>query len=279
MFRYLNFFNYKNFLYDLVNYISSLALFLFVFIQLKESGTHGIYSGFLLRNKNRGSKWQFVATIAEALIVILFVAALPAWTINRPFSKLFYNFTGHTGAALYFGYIISILPFFMICAFLLGIKPLKSLDLITPGLPLSLIFFKFACFCSGCCNGIKTEYGFFNYRTKATEFPVQLVESVEALVIFLILMRIGKKAKTGTMFPIYTVIYCGMRFCSEFFRAQPDIWGPLKCVHLLCIAGIVLGFIGFVAAEKYGEKIDGAFGGIYSGIEAFLYKKFPKKSD
>ena len=260
-----------------MNYLSTLALFLFVFIQLK--GNHGVYSGFLLRNKENGSKWRLLATVVESLIVVLFVSAIPSWTIARPFARAFYDFTGRTGAVLYFGYITGSFLFFILGAFLLGMKPFKTLDLITPGLPLSLIFFKFACFCSGCCNGIKTDVGFFNYRTRAVEFPVQLVESAEGLLIFLILMRIRKNAKTGTMFPIYLVFYCGMRFFSEFFRAQPDVWGPLKCVQLFCIGGIILGAVGFVLAERYSDKADGVFFAIYSRIEAFLYKKFPKKSD
>ena len=271
MLRYLNFFNNKNFLYDLMNYLSTLAFFLFVFIQLK--GLHGVYSGFLLRNKENGSKWRLLATVVESLIVVLFVSAIPSWTVARPFARLFYAFTGQTGAVLYFGYIIASFLFFMLGAFLIGMKPFKTLDLITPGLPLALICAKLACFCSGCCNGIKTDLGFYNYRTRAVEFPVQLVESAEALLIFLILMRIRKNAKLGTMFPIYLVLYSGMRFFSEFFRAQPDIWGPLKCAHLFCIGGIVLGFIGFVLARKYGEKTDGVFTGLYLKIENFFYKK------
>lgn len=273
MLRYLNFFNYRNFLYDLINYISSLALFLFIFMQLKKTGTHGLYSRFLLRNKDAGSRWHSVATAAEALILLLFAAALPTWTFTRPFSMLFYDFTGRTGAVLYFGCLLFLIPFFLLGAFLLGVRPLKTLDLSVPGFSLSLIYFKLACFCSGCCNGIKTDYGFFNYRTKRVEFPVQLVESAEALLIFFILMKVGKKAKTGTMFPLYLVLYSVMRFFSEFFRAQPDILGPLKCVHLFCIAGALLGFAGFVLAEKYGERIDSAFAGLYLRIEKSLYKK------
>ena len=274
MLRYLNFFNDKNFLYDLMNYLSTLALFLFVFIQLK--GNHGVYSGFLLRNKENGSKWRLLATVVESLIVVLFVSAIPSWTIARPFARLFYDFTGQTGAVLYFGHITGSFLFFILGALLLGMKPFKTLDLITPGLPLALICAKFACFCSGCCNGIKTDLGFFNYRTKAVEFPVQLVESAEALLIFFILMRIRKNAKTGTMFPIYIVFYCGMRFFSEFFRAQPDILGPFKCVHLFCIGGIVLGFIGFILAEKFAERIDRAFAAFYAKMEKKLTNRQAK---
>ena len=257
----------------------SFFIFLcFCFTQIKESGTYSIYSVFLPEKIQRSAIVRFFSSLTVALILSLCAIALPSLAIAYPFSLLFYDFTGQTGAVIYFGYVLPSFLLFMISAVLLGIKPLKTLDLVVPAYPLTLIFAKLACFCEGCCNGIQTNYGFYNYFTKVREFPVQLVESAEALVIFFILLKLRKKAKLGTMFPLYLIFYSTMRFFSEFLRVEPDIFGPLKCAQIFCVAGIVLGFLGFVLAEKYAERIDEFFCRTYSKIERKLCEKFSKKS-
>ncbi len=274
MFKYLNIFGLKFDLYDIVNITSFVVLLLFNFIQIRDEKIVG-FLRFLLKRENL--KLTTVLLSSESLFFALFMNAFPSWTLAFPFAGLFYDFTGQTGAVLYFGHLLSSFPFFLLGAFLIGVKPFKTLDLLTPAYPLALTYGKLACFCAGCCNGISVDWGFYNYESGLLEFPVQLVESAEAIVIFFIIVKIRKKAKLGTMFPIYLVLYSGMRFFSEFLRAQPDILGPLKCAQIFCIVGIVLGFVGFILAEKYAELVDNALGRIYSKIEKCLCKKIPKK--
>lgn len=274
LFKYLNIFNFKFNLYDVIGVVGFVCLALFNFIQIRDKKIVG-FLRFLPKREH--SKQTTVLFTSESLIFALLMSAFPSWTLAFPFAGLFYDFTGQTGAVVYFGHLLSSFPFFLLGALLIGVKPFKTLDILTPAYPLALTYGKLACFCAGCCNGIAVDWGFYNYETGLREFPVQLVESVEAIVIFLIMMKIRKKAKLGTMFPLYLVFYSGMRFFSEFLRAQPDILGPLKCAQIFCIAGIVLGFVGFILAEKYAERGDNAFGRIYSKIEKCLCKKFPKR--
>lgn len=265
-------------LYDAINVLSFFAFLLFSFVQIKETGTRSIYSVFLPEKIQKSAIGDFISYFAIALILSLCAYPLVVETLGWNIGDLFYDFTGRTGAVVYFCWIVFAPIFLFAGTFLIGIKPFKTIDLLPPAYSLALTYSKIACFCSGCCNGIQTDYGFYNYDTQLREFPVQLVESAEALVIFLILMRIRKEVKLGTMFPLYLVFYSGMRFFSEFLRAQPDIFGPFKCAQIFCIAGIILGFLGFVLAEKYAERIDEFFGRIYSKIEQKLMYRFLKKS-
>lgn len=155
----------------------------------------------------------------------------------------------------YFGTAI-IGPFMIAAAcLLLRIDVLRAFDLIAPAYAFGLISSKFGCFCAGCCSGIEWEHGLFNHESGLTEVPVQLIESGLALCIFLFLVLIRKKAKPGTLFPAYLILYSGTRFCSEFLRSEPDVWGCLKLYHILCLAGLVFGVVFLVIALVFGKKI------------------------
>ena len=87
------------------------------------------------------------------------------------------------------------------------------------------------------------------------EFTIQLVEAGLALLIFIFLMAWRKKAKPGTMFPIYLVIFSGTRFFSEFLRCEPNVFWRLKIYHILCVIGAVVGVIEMILITKFGYKI------------------------
>ena len=139
--------------------------------------------------------------------------------------------------------------------FLIAVNPLKQMDLITPAYPMALVFVKLACFCHGCCSGFECEWGLYNITKDVYDFPVQLVEAGFALIIFIFLMWYRKRAKEGTLFPIYLIIYSATRFISEFTRVEPNVLGPFKTYHFLCIAGIIIGIGELYVVRRYSEKI------------------------
>ncbi len=192
--------------------------------------------------------WAVIETLIISFFQIYFVGLLNS----------FFGENVGTGAN-YFGLLfITPLILFVICH-LLGIDIVKQYDLITPAFPLALIFVKLACFCQGCCWGVEWEHGLYNHRTGNVEFPVQLVEMFLALLIFIFLMFYRKKAKPGTMYPVYMITYSATRFFSEFFRREENVFGPLKTYQLLCIAGVVIGIVELLLANKYHEDISEYF--------------------
>lgn len=247
--------------------IGFIALSLFIFSQIKSS-VHGYLE--LLIKKNSLKLITIILCVLETLLLALSINLIPMYLISDLFGSLFHNFTGGKNAASYFGWVAFAPVTFFIMAFLLGMKPLKTLDSLAPGFALAMIFAKLACFFSGCCNGFQTDHGFYNMKTSLTEFPVQLVESAEALVIFIILLLIRKRAKLGTMYPIYLMLYSVMRFCSEFLRAYPDAFGPFKIGHILALALFSLGTFETVMTLKFGERIDSAFSTFYAKMEKKL---------
>ena len=207
---------------------------------------------------------QFWAAI-ETLIVSI-VQFAPVVSLNTMFGKLIGTGTNYFGLCFFS-------PMFLMISFLfLGLPPLKQLDLITPAFALTLITIKLACFCQGCCRGVECSFGLYNYEVKSIEFPIQLVEAGTALIIFIFLMFWKNRAKEGTMFPTYLIIYSATRFFSEFLRCEPDVIWKLKTYHILCIVGLTIGSIELVIAKKYKDKINVFYNITFIFIKDTLYR-------
>lgn len=94
-------------------------------------------------------------------------------------------------------------------------------------IPLFHFFGRIGCFLSGCCYGVESKIG-FKYNHSLVEqangvnrFPIQLIESVYNLILFLILYKLYSKEKfKGKLIYIYLISYSIARFIFEFFRGD-----------------------------------------------------------
>ncbi len=249
----------REFLYStIIPMISIFAVFIYSYFQInRKKKIMGKTSLFIqnralqLVEKHRVLKpftsLTFLAIIETTLFP--FFQYLPV-----PFLSKFFGDCVGTGTN-YFGALYFVPVFMLLGCIVLWVDPIKSFDLLTPAFPLALSIVKVACFTSGCCYGVWWPGGPYSYRNEREEFPVQLLESGVALLIFIFLMWYKKKAPKGTMFPMYIIIYSATRFITEFWRGQELVWGPLRFYHILCIVGFVLGIIEFAIVLKYNKKI------------------------
>ncbi len=197
---------------------------------------------------------EFILVSVE-LLIMGYLPSLAA-KVNRPFG----NLVG-TGAN-YFGLLTVVWLVVILISVLILSNPIKQLDLVAIFLPFRMIFTRLACFFNGCCWGIPWEYGPYNYHYDhpGNQVPVQAIEAGFVLIIFLFLLWYRKRARPGTMFPMYLFLYSGLRFFNEFFTAaDPDIIGPFNMYHILCAIGFIVGLVAFFVMRKYGEKISSAF--------------------
>lgn len=259
MYKYLFLGDAKIQWYNIFNAAGYVVLVIFNCLRFKQKSE--FLSLFFIRTQNyfikelrintrfrflkRSLFWAFIEQLLFSAI-----QTVPALFLSPLFAQIF-----NTGAN-YFGILLCIPFILLVFYWLLGTAPCKQSDLLTTAFPLALVFYKLACFCQGCCHGFESKIGLYNYNTYAVEVPVQLVETVCALLIFVFLMLWQKKAKPGTLLPLYTILYCGLRFGSEFLRHEDNVLGPLKTYHLLCIAGFVIGIIEYVLIDRFGEKLD-----------------------
>ncbi len=180
-----------------------------------------------------------------------------------------------TGAN-YFGLLAATPIFITIFSLVLFINPVKQIDIFTIIMPIFLIFVKIGCFLSGCCWGIPWEHGMYNANPyhHGNQVPVQLIEAILGLLIFFFLLWYRKRAKPGTMYPMYLIIYSATRFFSEFTKADyPNVLGPLKMYHLLCIAGVFVGLLLLLVVKLYGDSIYTLFEKPHINLEAKIAQR------
>lgn len=226
-----NFANFKN----KKNNLSNISLFSIKYFSDKNVK--------FLKNINL---WTLIETMVIAYVQYEFAGVLG---LNNKFGNFFETGANYFGL-LFFEPIVLYLFFYVI-----KINPLKQMDLITPAFPLALVFVKLACFFHGCCSGVECSWGLYYPSEDKIMFPAQLLEAGVALLLFIFLSFYKKRAKEGTLFPIYLTVYSAIRFFTEFTRIEKNILGPFKTYHFLCLAGVIIGAAALFIVLRYPEKI------------------------
>lgn len=132
----------------------------------------------------------------------------------------------------------------------------------------------FACLIPNCCGGYcylegTKTYGLAQALTGTDMLPVQIFESVAALIIGLIMFLIAKKKNfnlNGKLFYVMLIVYGVNRFCWEFLRnnnkvivfgemtnAESGYFG-LSDLSFYCVAMIVVGIAFLVAFNIIDKK-------------------------
>lgn len=275
MYRYIgdtSAYNYFNYLAFEVLMVTCLF-----FYPLKRN-VLGVYTQAAVRritcvNEKFGNIVKFVLASIESLLIAL-VLNLATYK-NASFGELV-----GTGAN-YYATILLALPLWFAVSFVLMVNPLKQIDIATLSAPLYLSVAKIACFCHGCCWGISWENGLYNSHPDhpGNQVPVQLMEAICALAIFIFLLFFIKKAKAGTVFPTYVILYSITRFPIEFFSAaHKTILGPFNAYHFLCIAGVLYGILLLVILKKYGDRFSIFFDSIPDKFLKLKTRKEEQKS-
>lgn len=260
--------------YSSINYIAFVVMMVSsLFYYNSKRDTMSLYSNYVIYhasciNAYFGKGVKFVLASIESLIMALMID-LSSY-INRPFGDIV-----GTGAN-YFGLLLLVPLAWFILSSILVINPLKQADITTMCMPVYLFFVKIACFCQGCCWGIPWKYGLYNYHPDhpGNQVPVQAIEAFFALAMFAFLLTYRRKAKTGTMFPMYLILYSATRFSVEFLSAAHEkIAGPFNTYHFLCVIGVVVGILMLLFVKCFGEKITNFFENPHIKLEAKYEQK------
>ena len=245
---------------DLYKWINVSAFFWLLFFNLtqykkikKSPNRHKEYIG----NKISLIENETLKKLLSVFMMFLFIFCIssaqffPGVILNGLVGKIFTH-----GSDNYFGFAV-LAPVVLFAFFtLVRSKPFENIDIVAPAYPLTLIIFKIACYIAGCCNGKEWANGVYNHDTERFEHPVQLYELAIAAFIFLLLL-IKKKCKKGTVQPLYLLLYCSTRFCTEFFRDDfPPIAGKLCIYHFMCIGGVIISIIEIIIISKYANRVD-----------------------
>ena len=248
-------------------------LFVSLFFFKYKKDIVGFFSKMAIRFFSAKSK------MLEKISLIVFASVESLLTAHIITRSTFFNMTfGElvgTGAN-YFATLILAPTFIFAFSLIILANPIKQVDMYTLLLPLYLIPVKLACFFNGCCWGIEWEYGLYNHHPShpGRQVPAQAIEILFAIIIFIILFFYKNKAKTGTIFPMYMILYGGTRFFIEFLKAgYPNVLGPFKVYHILCFICFVVGIILFFVARKFGDKFSDFFEKLYSKLDTAIAMK------
>ena len=251
-------------MYDFFNNLAIVAqaiCFVLFAKQLKAASTLTVIADMRFNKKKKDDffhRWVYV--LLQFLIMYLPYQAVGGY-VGPLLSKIFL----HTTDDNFFVNIIFFPLYGIAVALLFRVSVQKFMDFCSLPISVSLVFFKIACYCWGCCNGVECERcGVMNHNTGRVEFPVQLLEAAVAAVMVLILFILIKKGKqkSGVLYPLFMLMYCSTRYITEFWRDDYPLYsGPFQGNHLQCIIGFIEGAVFLFIVLKWGERITAYFDG------------------
>ncbi len=166
------------------------------------------------------------------------------------------------GGLVFFGGFILATLFLIIYAKKKKISLMALLDIFAPALAIGHAFGRIGCFLNGCCFGKPCDASwavtFPKGSIPATKYPdisihpVQLYETAENFILFIILYFCVKKLKKGQTAAIYLTSYGMLRFTNEFFRGdhhQVDIYYGLTPAQIKALIFVPIGIIWFIVLK------------------------------
>ncbi len=220
------------------------------------------------RNVTRSRFIGLYACSAAGLFVgghlLFFLVGLPEYIKEiGPTLKSFNDFVSSLGIAasgmvFYGGLLMGLLFMYIYCRRIpLPIRPYFNIIVLT--CPLFHFFGRIGCALSGCCYGI--EYhgplaihynasfvtpGVNDDLVNFPRFPVQLLEALLELILFIVLLLIYlKKEDTFSVTSTYLLVYPIIRFFDEFLRGdvQRGIWGPFSTSQWISLVIFIITLI------------------------------------
>lgn len=157
------------------------------------------------------------------------------------------------GGLVFHGGLITAVPVVLYLFKKNNIPLLKTLDIVSLGIPLAHFFGRLGCFSAGCCYGevcdLPWAVTFTHSHTIAPPnlplHPTQLYEAFLNLTLFIILFAMRKKVlETGIKFGYYLIGYGAIRFFVEFFRGDPrGVYLNLSTAQWISLGFILVGGI------------------------------------
>ena len=202
--------------------------------------------------------------------ILFFLVGLPDFIRDyagqiHSFSEFLNAFlTASSGLVFYGGLLGGLLMLFISCR-MYGLPLRENLNNFVVAFPLFHFFGRIGCALTGCCYGIE-YHGLFELHYNATHinpgvndgidafprFPVQLLEALIELIIFIVLLIIYiKKEDKYSLTCIYLLSYAVVRFLDEFLRGDDirGFWGPLSTSQWISIA-IIIGVVIYLTVQR-----------------------------
>lgn len=201
----------------------------------------GIFACALARKRGLDDNNIIIILLFAAIGVILGghilygitnIRLIPIIFESDSFSELIKNLQAVFGGAVFYGGLIGGIIAAYITMRVMKLDFKQYTDILTLAIPLFHSFARVGCFLGGCCYGIESEFGItvtgntlVPSINDVSRFPVQLLEAVLNIILFIVLYLFYKKALIvnslqGELIYIYLISYSIIRFFDEFLRGD-----------------------------------------------------------
>ena len=235
-------------------------------------------------HKAPGTQLLSMAVFAVAGLLIgahllFFIVGLPDWIATyaghiHSFEDFIIAFGYGASGLVFYGGLFGAYAGILIFCRIYKIYPHPELNLATVVFPLFHCFGRIGCALNGCCYGIEyhgplaMQYneshispGINDDIVNFTRFPVQYLEALIELIIFIVLLILYiKTLNRYSLTCIYLLIYSVVRFADEFLRGDAcrKIWGPFSTSQWISIAAFV-GVLIYLSVRRKKHRKKGFF--------------------
>lgn len=150
------------------------------------------------------------------------------------------------GGQSFFGAVLLVPLLMPLAGRAFRLSPHSTLDACAPCVSAILAFTRFGCFLNGCCGGIAASLGSLSFR-----WPTQLMESLWDMCIVLFLLdREERGISSGSLYPLFLLLYCPARFLLEFLRDTPKDWLRLSHGQWFAAVSAVVGGLALYSLRR-----------------------------
>lgn len=191
--------------------------------------------------------------LARIVFVIAMIPSLNPVNIDDLLYYLLY------GGIVFYGGLFGVLLGIFIVSKYRRYSVKEMLDFAAPAFPLFHCWARIGCLFAGCCYGVEWSWGVILQGENVIRFPVQAVESICDLLIFIVIIYVRKKLKTDRLgIDIYLITYAICRFILEFFRGDEvrGIWlGGFSTAQYISITVLAVYIFLFIFRQSTNKKI------------------------
>ncbi|MGN0457993.1 MAG: prolipoprotein diacylglyceryl transferase family protein [Eubacterium sp.] len=179
---------------------------------------------FLQTRKYNMETYKSVILTVMDFSFILLGAKLLAMAQEHSSDVLKTGFSSYGGLI---GIVVSTLLFIMLTS-----VPARQIFIVSL-MPVPLVYGvgKIGCFIAGCCNGITIN---------GTTVPVQLIEAVSFLLVFVLFYRIYNSRQFTVNYIYSEVLVCAIIKGTLYYLRQESVGNPFGSHQWLCVASVVL---------------------------------------
>jgi len=119
--------------------------------------------------------------------------------------------------------------------------------------PIAISLGRIGCWIHGCCQGIRCAASWYTVtdREGLVRWPsvqAEIIFNLAALAVIIYMHQ--RRLFEGQRFHLYLIAYGLFRFCHEFVREEPRLFGPITGYQIAALATAGLGVWGFWQRQR-----------------------------